>query len=335
MNEFVAQASGVLEGKPLDPALAKALADLPGEDVLDLVALANRVKNRFAPAFQACSIINAKSGLCSENCRFCAQSSHHSTHAQIYPMLAADAIQAAADTAYAEGVRSFCIVASGYGVKEVNDDFRTVLQAIAAIRKRHPDMGVSASLGILSETTARLLAEQGIEHYNINLQTSPKRYSKLIADTHAIEERMATIRLLKGHGIPVCSGAILGVGETMDDRIALAFTLSGLHVDVIPLNVLVPIQGTPLENQPPLPVVEVTKTLALFRLINPRAVIKLAAGRETVMSDFQGLLMLAGASGFITGGYLTTRGREVSRDMAFLKDLAAFATPATTSRSAG
>jgi len=325
MNETVRQAEAVLEGKPLDAALARALGLLAGEDVLDLVALSNRVRNRFSPGFQACSIINAKSGLCSENCRFCAQSSHHSTQAEIYPMVPVDKMLSAAETAYAKGVRSFCIVASGYGVKEADDDFQTVLRAIDAIRGRHPGMGVSASLGVLNETTARILAEHGIEHYNINLQTAPGRYRDLIADTHKVEDRIASIRLLKRHGVQVCSGAILGAGETMDDRIALAFTLNELRVDVIPLNILVPIKGTPLENRAPLPAVEVAKTVALFRLINPRAVVKLAAGRETVMNDFQGLLMLAGANGFITGGYLTTRGREVERDMEFRRHLEAFA----------
>lgn len=334
-NDAIRQAAAVLEGKALEPGLAKALGDLSGEDVLDLISLANRVRNRFAPGFQACSIINAKSGLCSENCRFCAQSASHASQAQTYPMVSLEAMLSAAETAYAAGVRSFCIVASGHGMTDGDGDFETVLHAIDAIHDRRADMGVSASLGVLSETTARLLAQRRIEHYNINLQTAPGRYRELIADTHAVEERIATIRLLKRHGIQVCSGGILGVGETMADRIALAFALKELQVDVIPLNVLVPIAGTPLEGRPPVPPAEVAKTLALFRLINPRSVIKLAAGRETVMNDFQGLLMLAGANGFITGGYLTTRGREVERDLAFARQLQAFAPAATGGAAPG
>ena len=326
MNEAVIRAYSVLDGKPLDVELAKTLGVLSGEDILDLVSLSNRVRNRFSPGFQACSILNARSGLCSENCRFCAQSASHSTNAQTYPMVSLEKILAAAETTYAAGIRSFCIVASGHGMLEVNSDFNGVLRAINAIHERYPDMGVSASLGVLSEATARLLAECRIEHYNINLQPAPGRYRELIADTHTVDERITTIRLLKRHSIQVCSGAILGVGETMDDRIALAFTLKELQVEVIPLNVLVPIKGTPLEGRMPVPAAEVAKTLALFRLINPGSVIKLAAGRETVMNDFQGLLMLAGANGFITGGYLTTRGRDIGRDQAFAGELIAFAT---------
>jgi biotin synthase len=230
----------------------------------------------------------------------------------------------AASAAHAAGVRSFCLVASGRGVTRVTPNFRRILAAVDAIHERFPDMGVSASLGILSGETARLLAEHGIEHYNINLQTGPSRYRDLIARSHRVGERIATIRLLKRLGVRVCSGALLGVGETMADRIELAFALREMRVDVIPLNVLIPIPGTPLEGRAPISALETAKTVALFRLINPRPVIKLAAGRETVMSDFQGLLMLAGANGFITGGYLTTRGREVARDLAFARELAAF-----------
>ncbi len=317
-----------LAGEPLPRSIAFELARVDGESVLDLVALANRVRNRFAAEFQTCSIINAKAGHCSENCRFCAQSSAHNTEIDSYPMLSAAEITAGAETAYSNGLRSFCIVASGYGMPRVNRDFEQALQAIDCIHQRFPDMGVSASLGILSENTARLLAERKIEHYNINLQTAPERYSELIANTHKIEERIATIKMLKPYGIRICSGGILGAGETMADRIALAFALSELEADIIPLNILVPIKVTPLENQPPVSAIEVARTVSLFRLVNPRAVIKLAAGRETVMNDFQGLLMLAGANGFITGGYLTTRGRSVEHDLAFLRELQAFAVTA-------
>ncbi|PTN36991.1 biotin synthase BioB [Desulfonatronum sp. SC1] len=332
MNEpILKQAADIsLGGDTLPRELADALARLDGEAVLDLVALANRVRNRFAPPFQACSIINAKSGACSEQCRFCAQAGTHATHAETYPLLSAQTIADAAHSAYESGVRSFCIVTSGYGMPRVDSDFEQVLKAIDTIRARCPGMGVSASLGMLGEETARLLVERGIEHYNINLQTAPERYAELITRTHSVQERIDTIKLFKPGGVMICSGGILGTGETMNDRLSLAFTLGELAVDIIPLNILVPIQGTPLENQPPLPAIEVVRTVALFRLINPRAVIKLAAGRESVMNDFQGLLMLAGASGFITGGYLTTRGRSVERDIAFRRELDIFASAAET-----
>lgn len=324
MNPLIERVGVVLEGKALGRDLAIKLADISGEDALDLASLANRVRNRFSPSFQACSILNIKSGLCSENCRFCAQSASHPTPADNYPMVDPDAMLSAARAAYEAGIRSFCLVASGYGTKKPNADFEKVLHAIRMIHEACPGMGVSASLGVLSSETASMLAGQGIEHYNINLQTAPERYSDLIATTHPVEERRSTIRMLKQYGVSVCSGGILGIGETTADRIDLALALGELDVDIIPINVLVPIPGTPLERQTQIPALDVLKTVAIFRLLNPRAIIKLAAGRETVLNDFQGLLMLAGANGFITGGYLTTRGRDVKRDLQFKAELQAF-----------
>jgi biotin synthase len=325
MSRALERAAAVLCGEALERELALELAQLPGEEVLELAALANRVRNRWAPSFQACSILNIRSGGCSENCRFCAQSGAHATDAADYPLLEAEAILQAVAAAHASGVRSFCLVASGHGVRKPTPDFDRILDAIDQIHARWPEMGVSASLGVLSRETAALLAARRLDHYNINLQTAPERYHELIATTHAVTERQETIRLMKSQKVLVCSGGILGVGETMADRISLALALRDLNVDIIPLNVLVPIPGTPLEHQPVLPVVEVVRTVALFRLLNPRAVIKLAAGRETVMNDFQGLILLAGANGFITGGYLTTRGRDVERDRVLLRHLQGFA----------
>ena len=158
----------------------------------------------------------------------------------------------------------------------------------------------------------------------MNLQTAPERYGELIATTHTIEEKVATIRALKRHGIGTCTGGILGLGETWADRVSLAFACRDLDVDGIPLNVLLPIPGTPLEDRPILPPAEVARTFAMVRLVNPTKTLKFAAGRETTMKDFQGLLMLAGMNSFITGGYLTTRGRSVPEDEAFRTALEAF-----------
>ncbi|RMG38195.1 MAG: biotin synthase BioB, partial [Methanobacteriota archaeon] len=180
-----------------------------------------------------------------------------------------------------------------------------------------PELNVCASLGILGEEPAAALAEAGICHYNHNLQVNPAKYSELVATTHEVDERIQTIRNLKKYGVEVCSGGIIGLGETMEDRVKLALVLRDLDVDVIPLNVLIPIEGTPVEKIKPVSVMEVAKTFAIFRLIHPGKPIKFAAGRETVMKDFQGLLMLAGANGYLTGGYLTTRGRSIEEDKRF------------------
>jgi len=324
IHETITEAYGVLEGKPLKRELADRLAMLEGVDILDLISLANKVKMAFARESHVCTIMNAKSGACGENCRFCAQSAHHEAAIDVYPLAEVEEMVARADAAYATGVRSFGIVTSGTGFLKHTPDFQRILDGIDAIYARHADMNVCASLGVLSDETARALGEHHIVHYNINLQTSPDRYAELISTTHDIQDRIETIRLLKQYGVKVCCGGILGVGETMADRLEMAYALDALDVDVIPLNVLVPVAGTPLAQQVDVPVSEIAKSFAIFRLINPHRTIKFAAGRETRMKDFQGLLMLAGANGFLTGGYLTTRGRAVEEDLRFSEALAGF-----------
>ncbi|MCK5528215.1 MAG: biotin synthase BioB [Kiritimatiellae bacterium] len=321
LNPFIHQAYCVLDGESISRELATDLAQLEGPDILDLVSLANKVRDKFCDEEHICTILNAKSGQCSENCKFCAQSSHHEAEIDEYSLLDSKEIVDKARFAAENGVRSFGIVTSGLGFPKANDVFKSILEAIDTIKKEFPDLGICASLGMLSEETAGELAKRNIKHYNINLQTNPERYNELIATTHDVNDRIKTIKLLQQHSIGVCTGGIIGVGETMEDRISLAFSLKELNVDVIPLNVLVPIDGTPLENSSGATIAEITKTFALFRLINPTKVIKFAAGRETIMKDFQGLLMLTGANGYLTGGYLTTRGRNISDDEVFQNQL--------------
>lgn len=265
--------------------------------------------------------MNAKSGECYQDCKYCAQSIHHNSTVETYPLTSKEKILSAAETTYKSGVKFFGIVTSGHGFSKIDDDFQNILDAIDLIKEKLPDMQVCASLGILSETTVKALAAKNILHYNINLQVNQDNYQKLIATTHTIKERVNTIKLLKEAGIKVCCGGIIGLGETILERIEMAYELKTLAIDVIPLNVLIPIKGTPLENAKTPSVAEIIKTFALFRLIHPDKIIKFAAGRETVMKDYQSLVMLSGANGLLTGGYLTTRGRTVSEDDYFLKQL--------------
>ena len=324
IDAIIEQAYAVLDGTPLDRETALKLCALEGEAILDVVSLANKVRNRHAREGHVCTIMNAKSGACGENCRFCAQSAHHDAEIDVYPLQTVESMVAEARTAYETGVRSFGLVTSGTGFQEVDESFQTILDGIDAIHEALPDMNVCASLGILSETTATELAKHGIQHYNINLQTDPARYGELVATTHGIDARIETVRRLQAVGIGVCCGGILGLGESMQDRVSMAYALKDLDVDVIPLNVLVPIAETPLATSPSIEPAEAALTFALFRLINPTKIIKFAAGRESRMSDFQGLLMLAGVNGMLVGGYLTTRGRDVDDDGVFSQQLQAF-----------
>ncbi|MBM3421820.1 MAG: biotin synthase BioB [Chlorobi bacterium] len=328
IHQAVSRAYRVLEtGEPLGRESALELAGIPGDAVLDLASLAHKVRLRYSGesgALHTCSIMNAKSGECGENCRFCAQSRHNSAKIDIYDLASEDAVVEQATETFAQGVRHFGIVTSGYGYLKPTPEFRRIVAMIDRLRRELPGLNVCASLGVLGEETAASLAEHGIAHYNINIQVDPSRYGELIADTHTVEERIATVRLLRKYGIPVCCGGIIGVGESMTERIGMIFALADLDVAVIPLNVLVPIDGTPLEAAPATGLSDIVKTFAICRLVHPRKIIKFAAGRETVMKDFQGLLMLSGANGFLTGGYLTTRGREVGADRAFVSQLAQF-----------
>ncbi len=329
LHPAIAAAYKVLEsGEPLTQAEALLLAELPGELSLDLLSLANKVKNRYADSSEllhACSIMNAKSGVCGENCRFCAQSRHNQAEIEVYDLVDEESVLIEARNCFAAGVSHFGIVTSGYGYKKITPEFERVLAMIDRLHLELPELSVCASLGILGEEPAAALARHGIAHYNINIQVAPDRYGELISDTHSVEERIETIKLLRKNGISVCCGGIIGVGESMAERIAMIFALKELDVTVIPLNVLVPIEGTPLQQSAPVSLAEIVKTFAICRLVHPHKIIKFAAGRETLMKDFQGLLMLSGANGYLTGGYLTTRGRDVADDQKFADQLASFA----------
>ena len=325
IHPLIRKAYSVLNGQPISRADALAIAEtIRGADLLDLVSLANKVRLKFAPAVHSCSIINAKSGKCRENCRFCAQSAAHHTGIDTYPILAPEAVLEAAGKAYTEGVRSFGYVTSGRGWEKPYRDFQVILDTLDLLHANYPDMRLCASLGILSEECVKLLAEHHVWRYNMNLQTSPARYAGLIATTHTIEQKIETIRLMKKYGITNCTGGIFGLGETWADRVDMAFAIRELDVEGTPLNILLPIPGTPLEHQEHVTPADAAKIFAIFRLVNPTKELKFCAGRETVMKDFQGLLMLSGLNSLMTGGYLTTRGREIEQDKAFAASLDGF-----------
>ncbi len=325
LHPAIENAYKVLDGAELTREEALALVtQVNGADILDLVSLANKVRQKFAASIAPCSIINAKSGRCEQNCRFCAQSAHHDTGVTTYELLQKEEVVEAAKKAYATGVRMFGYVTSGIGYLQPTEEFNKILETLDALHEALPDMKLCVSIGILSRETAELLAKHHAWRYNMNLQTNPSRYHELIADTHSIADKIATIKYLQSFGVTNCTGGIFGLGESWQDRVDMAFAIKELNVDGIPLNVLLPIKGTPLAEKPIMRPSEVAKAFSIFRLVNPTKMIKFAAGRETVMKDFQGLLMLAGANSLMTGGYLTTRGRSIDDDLAFIGQLNEF-----------
>lgn len=282
----------------------------------ELMALALQVKlaNR-GRQFSLCSIINAKSGQCSEDCRFCAQSVHFSTGAPVYPLLDKNQILAAAWAAKENGAGHFSLVTSGRGLK--GRDLAQVAGLIEAIRQ-DVDISVCASLGILSLQDFVRLQGAGMSRYHHNLETSESFFPR-IATTHTFAERVDTILAAKDAGLEVCAGGIFGLGETEDDRLSMALTLRGLHVDSVPVNILIPLSGTPLADQPPLSVVDILRSIALYRLLLPSIPLRLAAGRETALQDFLSSAFLAGADGMMIGGYLTEKGRLPEMDLRFVQ----------------
>lgn len=325
LHALIENAYKVLDGAALTRAEALELAeDLPADALLDLVSLANKVRRKFAPAVTACSIVNAKSGRCGQNCRFCAQSAFYATGIDTYGLIAPEAALEAAKETWKQGVPAFGYVTSGRGWERPDAEFQQILATFDLIHRELPELKLCASLGILSEECVRLLAAHHVWRYNMNLQTNPARYAELIADTHTVAEKIATIRLMKKYGITNCTGGIFGLGESWADRVDMALAIRELDVEGSPLNILLPIPGTPLEDRPPVTPAEAARIFAVFRLLLPGKMLKFCAGRETVMRDFQGLLMLSGLNALMTGGYLTTRGREVAADRAFAAALEAF-----------
>ena len=284
----------------------------------ELVAQADLVRRKHAgEKLELCSIMNAKSGLCAEDCKFCAQAARYKTGAEAYSLKSKEEMIEAASRAKEIGAQRFDIVTSGDNLSI--DELETIADAVCHITGK---LGIKmcASLGCLDEEALMLLKNSGLSRYHHNIETSPRYFSK-ICTTHSFEERLKTIRAAKKCGLEVCSGGIIGLGETMEDRIEMALILKELNVDSVPINVLVPIKGTPLENQEQISSSEAVRTIALFRIILRDKIIKIAAGRESVLKDFQALCFMAGANGMLIGGYLTIRGREVAEDQKLVKEV--------------
>ncbi|GIX07926.1 MAG: biotin synthase [Candidatus Poribacteria bacterium] len=314
-------ARNVLDGGAIEFEEALRLIELEDpEAILFLMAWANRIRRRFrGDQVHLCSIVNAKSGGCPEDCIFCAQSVHYQTGIKTYPFLDREAILQAAQRAKENKAQALGIVAAWRGLKEG----RLLDEVCQRIRELSESGTVraDASLGILeSPTVAKRLKEAGLVAYNHNLETARSYFPK-ICSTHTYEDRVRTIRYLKEAGLKVCSGGIIGMGESRQQRVELAFELRELDVDFVPLNFLHPIPGTPLENAHDLTPMECLKTIAVFRLVLPDKEILVAGGREHNLRDLQAMMFYAGASATMVGHYLTTTGRAAEDDLRMIEDL--------------
>lgn len=260
-----------------------------------------------------CAIINGKSGRCSENCRFCAQSSHYRTGAEVYDLLDTDTILAAARRHADQGVRRFSIVTAGRALSDADID--RACRSIRAIRQA-TGLSVCVSFGLLTRPQYEKLRAAGVSRVHNNLETS-EAYFPEVCTTHTFADKVAAIRAAQAAGLSVCSGGILGLGEGAGDRIDLAFALKALDIRSVPVNFLNPIAGTPMADRPVLAEAELRRTIAVFRFILPDALIRLAGGRG-LLEDKGRACFQAGANAVITGDMLTTAGYTVASDKAML-----------------
>lgn len=304
----------VLAGGQIDRETALQLSDANKDE---LYQAADAVRRHFLGAhFDLCSIINAKNGNCSENCRWCAQSARHHTGIEAYQAIGEEEALAQAKDNDDHGVHRISLVTSG---RSLSPDTTAELAHLFQRMSETTAMLFCASAGLLDETIAADLYAAGVRRYHCNLETSRKHFSQ-VCTTHTWEEKAATLRLARDMGMSLCSGGIIGMGETMTDRIDMAFELCELEVRSIPINILIPIAGTPLADLQPLSVDEVLTTVALFRFINPQAVIRMAGGRQQ-LGDEQYRCFSAGANGAIVGNYLTTTGGGIAEDLRHLSGL--------------
>jgi biotin synthase len=287
-------------------------------ELSELCSGADRIRKKFVgEKVDLCSIINGRSGKCPEDCRYCAQSSFHKTSCEVYDFLSEEKILEACRQNESEGVDRFSIVTSGRALSGAEFEM-----AVSAFKKMKAECKIDlcASMGFLSAEQLSRLHRAGVSSYHHNIETSRRNFPN-ICTTHSFDQKIETLKKVKTEGMYVCSGGIIGMGETWEDRIDMAMTLSEIPADSIPINALMPIKGTPLENCRPLSEDEILRTIAFFRYINPRADIRLGAGRALLSCDGKKAFE-SGASATITGNMLTTaKCATIESDRKMLKSL--------------
>ena len=285
---------------------------------------ADRIREHFiGDKVDLCSIINGRSGRCPEDCKYCAQSAHHHTNCEVYDFLPEEKILEVCKLNESEGVDRFSIVTAGRALN--GEEFQ---KAIHAYETMHTECKIDlcASMGFLNAEQLHQLHQAGVTSYHHNIETSRRNFPN-ICTTHTYDQKVETLKLVKAEGMCACSGGIIGMGETWEDRLDMAISLAELGIDSIPINALMPISGTPLENLPPLSEDEILRTVAFFRYINPEANIRLAAGRALLTNDGERAFQ-AGASASITGNMLTTAACATIRsDKKMLRELGRDVTP--------
>jgi biotin synthase len=306
------------QGLPADRSLLAELAAMPASDVTDLLELADSVREKYCGNGIAVEVLyNAKKGGCSEDCNFCSQSARYASDVDAEPLSSVEGFVAAARDAHERGASEFCVVVAVRGPS--TKLLERVCDATRQIKAELP-LTVAVSLGILRDDQLTPLVEAGVDKVNHNLETS-RRYFASVCTTHSYDERWETCLRVREHGLELCCGGIIGMGETVEDRLDFLGALQELEPEEVPINFLNPRPGTPYADRSLVEPVEALRFVALARLALPKALIRFAGGREVTLQGLQDLGMRSGASGLVLGNYLTTSGRGDIDDFAMLNRL--------------
>jgi len=316
-TSFHELASNILEGKPATEDDALAVLRAHDDELLDLVAAASRLRREhFGNTVKVNYLVNLKSGLCPENCNYCSQAMGSTADILKYKWLQTDEALQAAEAGLKGGATRVCMVSSGRG--PTNKDIDRVTDMVGAIKAEHPDVEVCACLGLLKDGQAERLKDAGVDAYNHNINTAESHHDNIV-QTHTYADRVDTVGKAKTAGLSPCSGLIAGLGESDEQLVEALFALRDLGSDSIPVNFLMPFDGTPYENTWELEPARCVKILAMARFVNPDKEIRIAAGREMHLRSLQGLALHVANSIFL-GDYLTSEGQAAKDDLALIKD---------------
>ena len=284
----------------------------------DLDTLLKESAKYMKDKIEFCSLVNARNGKCSQNCKYCAQSSHYNTDVESYPLIKPKEVKKAVLEAKDNHVNRFAIVTSGKSPDE--SDFDGILDLIKEVNKVE-GIKSCASIGILTEDQAKKLSEAGLVRFHHNINTSSSYYGE-VCTTHSWQDRLNTCKLVKKYGMELCCGVILGMGETVEQRVEMALELREIHPDSIPINILMPIKNTPFENYfDKIDEENILRTLAIFKIANPDSILRFCGGRMRLSEENQRKALQSCVEGILTGNYLTTTGKSPKEDLALVKEL--------------
>jgi biotin synthase len=317
--EFIKECQeNVLSGVGISSEDAAKLFDIPDENIKELANAANQITREFnGPKVDVEQLNNIKKNACSEDCSFCGQSAFFDTGIESYQLPTSDEVVERAQKAKDEGAESYCLVAAWR--EPSPKDFEKVCSIIENVNDR-VGISVECSLGFLTEHQAKKLKELHVKRYNHNLETAKSKFAE-ICTTHTYEDRMKTLRIARDAGLELCTGGIIGLGETRKQRLELVLELGMIYPEEVTINILVPVPGTPLELQTPLENSEIIRMFSVIRFLLPESVIKISGGRETNLEDSGEELLQSGANGIITSGYLTMDGNKAEKDIKMIKNI--------------